>query len=110
MKNIEEIQTLLGNKSFVIKNEVDFLKFVLKISPYLSFGCKRSINSFLEEREGDECYFTETLARIYIKQGRYEKALEIIKRLNLNIPKKNAYFADQIRFLDKLIINNKNKK
>ena len=63
-----------------------------------------------EEREGDECYFTETLARIYIKQGRYEKALEIIKRLNLNIPKKNAYFADQIRFLEKLIINNKNKK
>ena len=63
-----------------------------------------------EEREGDECFFTETLARIYIKQGRYEKALEIIKRLNLNIPKKNAYFADQIRFLEKLIINNKNKK
>ena len=51
MKNIEEIQTLLGNKSFVIKNEVDFLKFVLKISPYLSFGCKRSINSFLEKGE-----------------------------------------------------------
>ena len=49
MKNIEEIQTLLGNKSFVIKNEVDFLKFVLKISPYLSFGCKKSVNSLLEE-------------------------------------------------------------
>ena len=63
-----------------------------------------------EEKDGEECYFTETLARIYIKQGRYEKALEIIKRLNLNIPKKNAYFADQIRFLEKVIINNKNKK
>ena len=63
-----------------------------------------------EETENNESYFTETLARIYIKQGRYEKALEIIKRLNLNIPKKNAYFADQIRFLEKLIINNKNKK
>ncbi|MBO5001522.1 MAG: tetratricopeptide repeat protein [Prevotella sp.] len=61
------------------------------------------------ETEPDDGYFTETLARIYIKQGRYSKALEIIKRLNLNYPKKNAYFADQIRFLEKLIINNKNK-
>lgn len=60
-------------------------------------------------KDGDEGYFTETLARIYIKQGRYSKALEIIKRLSLNYPKKNAYFADQIRFLNKLIINN-NKK
>jgi hypothetical protein len=62
-----------------------------------------------EEKEGDESFFTETLARIYIKQGRYSKALEIIQRLSLNYPKKNAYFADQIRFLEKLIINNKNK-
>ena len=54
----------------------------------------------------DEGYFTATLARIYVKQGRYSKALEIIKRLNLNYPKKSAYFADQIRFLEKLIINN----
>ncbi len=62
-----------------------------------------------DEKPVDEGYFTETLARIYIKQGKYSKALEIIKRLNLNYPKKNAYFADQIRFLEKLIINN-NKK
>ena len=56
-------------------------------------------------------YFTETLARIYIKQGRYSKALEIIQRLSLQIPKKTAYFADQIRFLEKLIVNsNKNNK
>ena len=54
-----------------------------------------------------ESYFTETLAKIYIKQGRYSKALEIIQRLNLNYPKKNAYFADQIRFLKKLIVNEK---
>ncbi len=57
-----------------------------------------------EDKEPAESYFTETLAKIYIKQGRYEKALEIIKRLNLNNSKKNAYFADQIRFLEKLII------
>lgn len=56
-------------------------------------------------KTGDEGYFTETLARIYIKQGRYSKALEIIKRINLNYPKKSVYFADQIRFLEKLIKN-----
>ncbi|MGN0068116.1 MAG: tetratricopeptide repeat protein [Prevotella sp.] len=59
-----------------------------------------------DESESEEGYFTETLAKIYIKQGRYSKALEIIQRLNLNYPKKNAYFADQIRFLEKLILNN----
>ena len=59
-----------------------------------------------EEKDPEEGYFTETLARIYIKQGRYSKALEIIRRLSLQYPKKNAYFADQIRFLEKLIINN----
>ena len=70
-----------------------------------------------EEEKGEDCvvereddsYFTETLAKIYIKQHRYEKALEIIKKLSLNYQKKNAYFADQIRFLEKLIINAKSK-
>ena len=62
-----------------------------------------------EEKERAEPVNTETMSRIYIKQGNYYKALQIIRQLNLNYPKKSAYFADQIRFLEKLIINN-NKK
>ena len=62
-----------------------------------------------EADELDETCFTETLAKIYVKQQRYDKALEIIRKLSLNYPKKNAYFADQIRFLEKLIINNNSK-
>ena len=61
------------------------------------------------QKDAENDYYTETLARIYIKQGRYSQALEIIRHLNLDNSKKNAYFADQIRFLQKLIINN-NKK
>lgn len=54
-------------------------------------------------------FLTETLARIYIRQKKYSQALTIIKRLSLNFPKKSVYFADQIRFLEYLIINEKNK-
>ena len=61
------------------------------------------------EKEAGEDIYTETMARIFIKQGKYSKALEIIKRLSLEDSEKNAYFADQIRFLEKLIINS-NKK
>ena len=45
-----------------------------------------------EEEEDDSC-FTETLAKIYVKQQRYSKALEIIKKLSLKYPEKNVYFA-----------------
>ncbi len=59
------------------------------------------------DENNEEEYFTETLARIYIRQGRYQKALDIIGRLSTKYPQKNAYFADQMRFLEKLIINSK---
>ena len=62
-----------------------------------------------EEEPQKEDFFTETLAQIYIRQHKYELALEIIRALSLNNPKKNSYFADQIRFLEKLILINKNK-
>ena len=56
----------------------------------------------------EDAYFTETLARIYLKQHRYDKALEIIRSLYLNFPNKSIYFADQIRYLEKLVwINQK---
>jgi len=51
----------------------------------------------------DDSYFTETLARVYINQKRYDKALEIIRVLSLKYPEKNVYFADQIRYLEKII-------
>ncbi len=52
-----------------------------------------------------EAFLTESLAKIYIKQKKYAKALEIIKKLSLKYPEKNVYFADQIRYLEKIIIN-----
>ena len=68
-----------------------------------------SIEEVMDENSLDESYFTETLAKIYIKQHKYSRALEIIRSLYLKYPEKNVYFADQIRFLEKLIINNNSK-
>lgn len=53
----------------------------------------------------ESSFFSETLAKIYLKQKKYEKALVIIRQLNLLYPEKNRYFADQIRYLEKLINN-----
>ena len=53
----------------------------------------------------DDSMLSESLAKMYIAQHKYSQALEIIKRLNLNYPENSIYFADQIRFLTKLVLN-----
>lgn len=52
-----------------------------------------------------------TLLQSLLKEQRYEEALGIIEAQNLINTEKNIYFADQIRFIKKLIKikNNKNK-
>ncbi len=51
----------------------------------------------------EDSMLSESLAQVYIKRGKYSKAYEIISHLNLNFPEKSIYFADQLRFLRKLI-------
>lgn len=48
--------------------------------------------------------FRESLAKIYVRQHKYDKALEIITALSAKYPEKSCYFADQLRFLRKLMI------
>ena len=72
-------------------------RIVLNEGPLLTPQTEKTDESAAEPT--DEEYFTETLARIYIKQGRYSKALEIIQRLSLQFPKKNAYFAKNVHII-----------
>ena len=44
---------------------------------------------------------SETLVEILLKQGKKDKALEVLKKLILNFPQKKAYFAAQIEELKK---------
>lgn len=46
---------------------------------------------------------SETLAQIYIKQHRYDRAIEVLSKINTDdAAKSNPYLADQMRFLQKL--------
>ena len=61
-----------------------------------------------EFSDEDEEIYTESMVNIYIKQGRYRQALEILHKISLNNPKKSSNFAAQINLLE-IILKEKEK-
>ena len=57
--------------------------------------------------QSDDTMFSESLAMSYIATGKFQAALEIIQHISADNPEKSIYFADQIRFLRKLVLNSK---
>ncbi|WP_439152840.1 hypothetical protein [Winogradskyella sp.] len=53
-----------------------------------------------------ESLMTETLARIYLEQRNYDKAIQSYKILSLKYPEKSSFFADQIKLVKELKDNN----
>ena len=53
-----------------------------------------------------ESLMTETLAKVYLQQKNYKKAIQAYKILILKNPEKSGFFADQIRAIENLQENN----
>ena len=64
----------------------------------VSFDLNASDNSYL---------MTETLARVYLEQKKYQKAIQAYEILILKYPEKSSFFADRISDIEILQHNNK---
>lgn len=63
---------------------------------------------FLEPSQEDNSYLmTETLARVYLEQNKYQKAIQAYEILILKYPEKSSFFADRISDIKILQHNNK---
>jgi len=92
---------------FLKKDEISPVKIELKNPD----EAEKPATPDLEPADDKEFFSetSETLAKIYIKQRKYDKALEIIRKIVLHFPEKSSYFAVQIQMLEDLVSINKNK-
>jgi len=71
-----------------------------KIDPSKSSSAKHNIAK--AQMIQPEALMTETLARIYVEQKNYKKAIQSYKILSLKYPEKSGFFADQIKAIKQL--------
>ncbi|MDR2622815.1 MAG: tetratricopeptide repeat protein [Dysgonamonadaceae bacterium] len=108
-ENVKPLQFQDTIDRFLAKDEISPIKIELVDEQVKSQDKEEKVPIPNEEHVDDSDFFSETLAKIYIKQRKYDKALEIIRKIILFYPEKSSYFADQIQMLEDLVNINKNK-
>ena len=94
----QENETLTRNEKF------DLIEQFISKNPKLP-PVKKSLsnhNIAKEQMIQPEALMTETLARIYVEQKNYKKAIQSYKILSLKYPEKSGFFADQIKAVKQL--------
>ena len=87
------------------KEETDLINNFIEKNPTIK-GEKNKFFSPTETAKSsiieNEELVTETLARVYLEQEYFEKAIESYKKLSLKYPKKSSFFAEQINLTNNL--------
>ncbi|ALL08423.1 hypothetical protein AQ505_24885 [Pedobacter sp. PACM 27299] len=84
----------------------DIIDSFLKNDPQISPPKAEHINTENKAKKSAEDHndlVSETLAKIYIEQMLYDKAIETYEKLSLKFPEKSRYFADLIQSIEKKI-------
>jgi hypothetical protein len=81
-----------------------FIKLEPKITPGKVSEYNTASNLAKESLEEDFSFATETMAKLFIAQGKFDKAKKVYRKLMELHPEKNVYFAAQLKNL------NQNKK
>ena len=63
----------------------------------------QAMDSLSLKKIREKAFLSESLAKLYVKQHKYEQALAIFSSLNLKYSKKFTYFAHQIRYLESIL-------
>ncbi|MCF8273954.1 MAG: hypothetical protein K9I95_08995 [Flavobacteriaceae bacterium] len=95
---IEDASQLERTKKFDLIDE--FIAKNPKISPVKTSGS--TFNLSKAQLIQPEELMTETLARIYVEQKNYKKAIQSYKILCLKYPEKSSFFAIQIKAVEQL--------
>ncbi len=85
-------------------NETETIDKFISKKPKLKFEVyeNESTDDTVDDVSNQAGYMTETLAKLYLNQKNYEKAIQSYKILILKFPEKNSYFADQIKKIKSL--------
>jgi hypothetical protein len=87
------------------KEQIEIIDQFIKTQPSITGSKdKQSLNndlSTIKTGEFGDHIISETLVEILLKQGKKEKAVEVLKKLIWKFPQKKAYFAAQIEELRK---------
>ena len=86
-----------------VDEKLDLIEEFIKNSPKIKINNDYEVkSSFKTDQKIKDELITETLAKIYMKQEKYNKAIKAYEILSLKYPKKSSFFADQINDIKKL--------
>ncbi len=102
-KSVTEIEISVEKQK-----KIELIDKFIENNPKITPISKDAQNIVIEQKTEDTTYLmTETLARVYLEQKKYSKAIQAYEILILKYPEKSSFFADRISDIKILQQNNK---